>query len=248
MTTLTALIADDEALARRLLAEYLGAHPHIRLVAECEDGEAALARIEALAPDLVFLDIQMPRLSGIEVLELSGRRHGVIFTTAFDAHAIKAFELHAVDYLLKPFSQQRFDAALARAAQLRPADAVDAQALAVAARGGQYLQRLLIREREQVHVIPVEQIDWLEAQGDYLAVHAQGRSRLKLQKISEIEAQLDPAAFVRVHRSAIISVAALAAIERHGSEGHAARLRSGALVPISRSGLERLRGAVTGSP
>ncbi|WP_233151650.1 LytTR family DNA-binding domain-containing protein [Pelomonas sp. KK5] len=239
----TVLIADDEPLARRLLLEYLAAHPGLQLVAECADGEEALRQMEALKPDLVLLDIHMPRLSGIEVLEASGRRSGVIFTTAYDAHAIKAFELHAVDYLLKPFTQQRFDAALARAAALGQVSTEPAL-LAAAARGGEPLRRLLIREREQLHVIPVEQVEWLQAQGDYLAVHAQGRSRLKLQKISEIEAQLDPAAFVRVHRSAIVNVAFLAAIERHGAEGHAARLADGSLVPVSRSGLERLRDAV----
>ncbi len=242
--TLRALIVDDESLARRLLREYLGRHADVDIVGECENGEDALRQLDALAPDLVFLDIQMPRLSGLEVLELSGRRSGVIFTTAHDEHAIKAFELHAVDYLLKPFSQTRFDAALARARQLHQSNlaVMSPQALA-AARGGP-LSRVLIRDREQVQVIPVDTIECLEAQGDYLGVHAQGRCHLMLQKISEIETQLDPLRFIRVHRSWIVNLGLVVAIERHGAEGHGARLASGRLVPISRSGLEKLRQAM----
>ena len=239
--TLRALIVDDEMLARRLLREYLRPHADIEVIGESENGEDALRQLDACGPDLVFLDIQMPRLSGLEVLELSGRRSGVIFTTAYDEHAIKAFELHAVDYLLKPFSQARFDAALARARQLQAV--ANAQALAADARGGP-LQRLLIRDREQVQVIAVELIECLEAQGDYLGVHAQGRCQLKLQKISEIETQLDAKQFIRVHRSWIVNLAHVVAIERHGSEGHGARMAGGRLVPVSRSGLERLRQAM----
>jgi two-component system LytT family response regulator len=238
-TCLRALIVDDEELARRLIREYLATHADVDIVGECENGLDAVKQIGALAPDLVFLDIQMPRLTGLEVLELTGRRSGVIFTTAYDEHAIKAFELHAVDYLLKPFSKERFDDAVARARTLHaPAQpAIDA----LVARKDVPLERLLIRDRDQVHVIPVDRIDCFESQGDYLAVHAEGKCYLKPQRISEIEEQLDPKTFLRVHRSFIINLAHLQAIERHGADGHAARLRSGKRVPISRSGYERLR-------
>ena len=252
MTSLSpfrALVVDDEELARRLIREYLQGHADIEIVGECENGLDAVRQIGALAPDLVFLDIQMPRLTGLEVLELTGRRTGVIFTTAYDEHAIKAFELHAVDYLLKPFSKARFDDALARARTLhapasgtpgpgsRPAQALDA----LVARRTAPLERILIRDREQVHVIPVEQVECIEAQGDYLAIHVDGKCHLKPQRISEIEEQLDVARFLRVHRSFIISLAHLQAIERPGPDRHAARLRSGKRVPISRSGYEKLR-------
>ena len=242
-TRLRALIVDDEDLARHLVREYLQGHPDIEIVGECDNGLDAVRQIGALAPDLVFLDIQMPRLTGLEVLELTGRRSGVVFTTAYDEHAIKAFELHAVDYLLKPFSQARFDDALARARTLH-AGVVPAQAPALdalVARRGAPLERILVRDREQVHVIAIAQVECIEAQGDYLAIHADGKCHLKPQRISEIEAQLDPARFLRVHRSFIINLAHLQAIERPGPDRHAARLRSGKRVPISRSGYEKLR-------
>ena len=244
---LTALIVDDEPLARQLIREFLAPHGDITIAGECDNGLEAVKQIAALTPDLVFLDIQMPRLNGLEVLEASGLRQGVIFTTAHDQHAIKAFELHAVDYLLKPFSKARFDDALARARSLlSPAasaspDAKEASALAalVAGTSGP-LARVLIRDREQVHVIPVDKIDCIESQGDYLAVHSEGKCYLKRQTLSEIETQLDDRHFLRVHRSFIINLAQLQSIERQGSDGHAARLRSGQRVPISRSGYERL--------
>ena len=242
---LRALIVDDEELARRLIREYLQGHADIDIVGECENGLDAVKQIGALAPDLVFLDIQMPRLTGLEVLELTGRRAGVIFTTAYDEHAIKAFELHAVDYLLKPFSKARFDDALARARTLHaPAPGTPGQAPALdalVARRTAPLERILIRDREQVHVIAIEQVECIEAQGDYLAIHVDGKCHLKPQRISEIEEQLDGTRFLRVHRSFIISLAHLQAIERPGPDRHAARLRSGKRVPISRSGYEKLR-------
>jgi len=244
---LRALVVDDEDLARRLIREYLQGHPDIELAGECDNGLDAVRQIGALAPDLVFLDIQMPRLTGLEVLELTGRRDGVIFTTAYDEHAIKAFDLHAVDYLLKPFSKTRFDDALARArtlhagAQAAPGVSAAPALDALVARREAPLARILIRERDQVHVVDVDQVECIEAQGDYLAIHAGGKCHLKPQRISEIEEQLDPARFLRVHRSFIISLAHLQAIERPGPDRHAARLRSGKRVPISRSGYERLR-------
>jgi two-component system LytT family response regulator len=239
---LRALIVDDEELARHLIREYLAGHPDIEIVCECENGLDAVKQIGALAPDLVFLDIQMPRLTGLEVLELTGRRSGVIFTTAYDEHAIKAFELHAVDYLLKPFSKARFDAALDRARTLHLATRPEQAALdALVARRTEPLERLLIRDREQVHVIPIDKVECIEAQGDYLAIHAEGKCYLKPQRISEIEEQLDSRTVLRVHRPFIISLAHLLAIARPGPDRHAARLRSGKRVPISRSGYERLR-------
>ena len=244
---LRALIVDDEELARHLIREYLQGHADIAIVGECENGLDAVKQIGALAPDLVFLDIQMPRLTGLEVLELTGRRAGVIFTTAYDEHAIKAFELHAVDYLLKPFSKARFDDALARARTLHapargtPESAANSALDALVARKTAPLERILIRDREQVHVIAIDQVECIEAQGDYLAIHAAGKCHLKPQRISEIEEQLDATRFLRVHRSFIISLAHLQAIERPGPDRHAARLRSGKRVPISRSGYERLR-------
>lgn len=235
---LRALIADDEALARHLLREFLGAHADIELIGEADNGLEAARAINELKPDLVFLDIQMPKLTGLEVLELTGRRSGVIFTTAYDQHAMSAFELHAVDYLLKPFSQARFDAALARARLLLGQTQQGLQGLM----GPQALTRVLIRERDgSARVLPVEEIDYIEAQADYVAFHSQGRDHLKAQRISELEAQLDPARFVRVHRSFILNLAQLQSLEKTESDAHVARLRSGKRIPVSRSGYERLK-------
>ncbi len=238
--TLRALIAEDEPLARRLLAEYLRPHADIHVVAEADNGLDAARAISELKPDLVFLDIQMPRLTGLEVLALTGRRDGVIFTTAHDQHALQAFELHAVDYLLKPFSQVRFDAALERARRLRgqPQPGL-AQLLP---RGT--ITRVLVRDGEGMQVLLVDDIAYIEAQADYVAFHAHGREHLKAQRISELESQLDPTRFVRVHRSFIINLAALQGLEKTDSDAFVARMKNGKRIPVSRSGYDRLRAAI----
>lgn len=243
--TLQALIADDEPLARRLLAEYLQAHADITVVAEADNGLAAARAITELKPDLVFLDIQMPKLTGLEVLELTGRRDGVVFTTAHDQHALRAFELHAVDYLLKPFAQDRFDAALARARRLlgQPAPGLDQLVSPTAPR----IARVLVRDHDSaggLQVLLVDDIAYIEAQADNVAFHAHGREHLKAQRISELEAQLDPVRFVRVHRSFIINLAQLQGLERTDSDAYIARMKNGKRIPVSRSGYDKLRTAL----
>ena len=234
---LRTLIADDEPLARALVREFLAVHPDVDIIAEADNGLEAARCIQEQSPDLVLLDIQMPKLTGLEVLQLTGLRHGVIFTTAYDQHALAAFDLHAVDYLLKPFSQARFDAALERARQLRGAPVPEVQRLVAA----QTLQRVLIRDGAQLRVLPLAEVDYIEAQADYVAFHHAGRDHLKTQRISELEEQLDPQQFVRVHRSFILNLAQLQGVERTESNAYAARLRSGKRIPVSRSGYERLR-------
>lgn len=234
---LRALVAEDEPLARRLLAEYLRAHADISIVAEADNGLDAARAITELKPDLVFLDIQMPKLTGLEVLELTGRRDGVIFTTAYDQHAMRAFELHAVDYLLKPFSQTRFAAALTRARRLlgQPAPGLDQLVPRTT------LTRVLVRYGEGMQVLLVDDIAYIEAQSDQVAFHAHDREHLKTQRISELEAQLDPTRFVRVHRSFIINLAALQGLEKTDSDAFVARMKNGKRIPVSRSGYDRLR-------
>jgi two-component system, LytTR family, response regulator len=239
--TLSALIADDEQLARSLLAEYLRPHGDIRIVAEAENGLEAARAMTEFKPDLVFLDIQMPKLTGLEVLELTGRRDGIIFTTAYDQHAMRAFELHAVDYLLKPFSQARFDAALARARCLLGQAAPGLERLVAP---GPRLTRVLVKDASHeggMQVLLVDDIAYIESQADQVAFHAHGREHLKTQRISELEAQLDPARFVRVHRSFIINLTALVGLEKTDSDAYVARMKNGKRIPISRSGYERLR-------
>lgn len=248
MNTTTAplriLIVDDEPLARGLIREYLAQHPDLNIVGESEHGLQAVQDITELAPDLIFLDIQMPKLSGLEVLELTGRRSGVIFTTADDQHALKAFDLHAVDYLLKPFSQQRFDDALARAR--RAVAQVQPEVQNLLADANQRPARILIRDRNQVHVIAVEKVEYVQAQDDYISIHSAGRDYLKTQSLAELATQLDPAQFVRVHRSYLLNLQFLQGLERATKDNFVAVLRDGQRIPISRSGYERLGGLIDG--
>ncbi len=246
------LIVDDEHLARAVLREYLGAQAGVEIVGECANGFEAVKAIGELQPDLVFLDIQMPRLDGFEVVELAGAHAHYVFVTAYDQFALRAFEVHALDYLLKPFSRARLEQALAhaRARLQQPAPqkaqadrALDALAAEARARHAP-LERILIRDGARVQVVPVAQVDYIEAEDDYVAVCAGGRRWLKSQRLAELEGQLDPSAFLRVHRSYIVNLAAIARIEPAGKDGHCALLASGARVPISRSGYQKLKEAM----
>jgi two-component system LytT family response regulator len=235
------LIVDDEHLARAVLREHLGAHADIEVVGECANGFEAVKAIAELRPELVFLDIQMPRLDGFEVAELAGAGTHYVFVTAYDQFALRAFEVHAIDYLLKPFGRQRLAQALAHARErLRAPQAVAALVSAVQARH-QPLERILIRDGARVQVIPAAQIDYIEAQDDYVQVVAAGRAWLKSQRLAELEELLDPGAFLRVHRSFIVSLAAIERIDPSGKDGHCAVLRGGARIPVSRSGYQKLR-------
>lgn len=233
------LIVDDEELARRLIREYLQAHNDIEITGECENGLEALQAITEHNPDLIFLDIQMPKLSGLEVLELTGRDSGVIFTTAYDQYALKAFDLHAVDYLLKPFSQQRFDEALAKGRKMLGLADQGLHNLLTDTRSK--LERIVVRDRGQVHVIPVDQVEYVEAQDDYIQIYTAGKSHLKTQSLSELEAQLDSSKFVRIHRSYLIRLAALQGLQRAGKDAQVAVLQNGTQLPVSRAGYERLK-------
>jgi two-component system LytT family response regulator len=245
------IIVDDELLARAVLREYLAAYPDVEIVGECANGFEAVKAIAELAPDLVFLDIQMPKLDGFEVVELAGAKGSqsaqYVFVTAYDQFALRAFEVHALDYLLKPFSPERLAQALAHARERiksPQAGAAAREAVAAAAEAAQRrapLERILIRDGARVQVIPAAQIDYIEAQDDYVQVVAAGRAWLKSQRLSELEEQLDPGAFLRVHRSYILSLAAIERIEPSGKDGHCAVLRGGARIPVSRSGYAKLR-------
>ena len=247
----TAVVVDDEGPARALVREYLAAHPDVEVVAECANGFEAVKAIGETRPDLVFLDIQMPKLDGFEVLELLDPGPAVVFCTAYDEYALKAFEIHAVDYLLKPFGRERFAEALARArARLHARTASGgpgvpmppAAALADAARPpGRWLERILVKDGARVHVIPVEKLDYLEAQDDYVAIHAEGREWLKNQPLAQIESGLDPARFVRVHRSYVIHLERLARLEPYAKDSRVAVLKDGKELPVSRAGYARLK-------
>src|SRR6185503_237148 len=205
---LRVVVVDDEPLARAVVCEYLTKYPEVELVAECGNGFDAVKAVTELSPDLLFLDVQMPKLDGFEVLELLGRDVPVVFITAYDQYALRAFEVHAVDYLLKPFSEERFAEALERTRERMPArDPMPIDALMSAARPKQGpLERVLIRDGSQVHVLPVDRIDYVEAQDDYVCFMSEGKPYLKDQTLGIAEASLDSARFVRIHRSYLLNI------------------------------------------
>ncbi len=237
-----AVIVDDEELARKLLRELLETHPEIQVLAECANGFEAVKAVAELKPDLLFLDIQMPKLDGFEVLELIGADIAVIFVTAYDTYAMRAFEVHAVDYLLKPFSGPRFEAALERAkSRLGQKMASVAELAAAARRPAQYLERIAVRDGTKVHIIPIAKLDYVEAQDDYVALSSAGVKHLKQQTIASLEAGLDPSRFVRVHRSYIVNLERVVKIEPYSKESRVAILRDGTQLPVSRAGYARLK-------
>jgi len=241
------IIVDDEMLARGVVREYLAEHADVEVVAECANGFEAVKAITELAPDLVFLDIQMPKLDGFEVAELAGGKTRYIFATAFDQHAIKAFEFHALDYLLKPFSQQRFDQALAHARANMGKGAGDAAVenmVREAAGRNKPLGRVLIRDGAKVHVINTDKIEHIEAQDDYVQIRSEGKSYLKNQRMAELEGQLDGEQFLRIHRSYIVNIAFVDRIEQATKDSHVAILKDGGRIPISRSGYQKIRAVI----
>lgn len=238
-----ALIVDDEELARRLLREMLAQHPEVEIAAECGNGMDAVKAAAEHKPDLLFLDVQMPKLTGFDVLELMERENtAVIFVTAYDQYAMKAFDVHAVDYLLKPYSRERFEAALERAKSQKAPKQVDASELAAAARPtGQYAERIVVKDGTKVTLIPVTKLDYAEATDDYVTLVSEGKKHLKQQTISGLELALDPAQFVRIHRSYLVNLERVVRIEPYGKDSKVAILANGARLPVSKAGLGRLK-------
>jgi two-component system LytT family response regulator len=246
---LRAVIADDEELARRLLREYLKAEPDIEIVAECGNGFEAVKAMNEQKPDVVFLDVQMPKLDGFEVLEVVDSEAAVVFVTAFDQYAMRAFDAAAVDYLLKPFTTERFRASLervrARLRDRRPAGIP--QNLKHASRApGEYLERLVVKDGPRVYVIPAGRLDYAEAQDDYVALRSEGKSWLKQQTISSLESALDPRRFLRVHRSFLVNVERIVRIDSNTKDTWVAVLSDGSKIPVSRGGHVRFREIVGG--
>lgn len=237
-----ALVVDDEELARQVLRELLQEHPEIQIVAECVNGFEAVKAICEHQPDLMFLDVQMPKLSGFDVLELIEEDVAVIFVTAYDQYAMKAFEVHAVDYLLKPIGRDRFEEALGRAKKRIGEKKPSVEQIVAAARPPQqYLERLVVRDGTRVTLIPAAKLDYVEAQDDYIALASQGAKHLKQQTIASVEAGLDPARFVRIHRSYIVNFERVVRIEPYGKDSRLAILADGTRLPVSRTGYARLK-------
>ena len=236
------VIVDDEELARKMLLEFLASHPEIEIVGECANGFEAVKAVTELNPDLIFLDIQMPKLNGFEVLELIGTDRAIVFVTAFDEYALRAFEIHAVDYLLKPFAAERFETALQRVKQRLGGKVPVPIELATSARPpAQYLERLVVKDGTRVYVIPVAKLDFAEAQDDYVALSTEGKKHLKQQTISSLETALDPQRFLRIHRSYIVNLERVTKIEPYSKDNYVVVLGSGQQLPVSRSGYARLR-------
>ncbi len=286
-SALRALIVDDEELARQYLRELLAAHPHVTVVGECKDGFQAVKAVQELDPDVVFLDIQMPKLDGFEVLELlepaRGPTPAVVFVTAYDEHALRAFEVHAVDYLLKPFTPERLADALERVQPPPPADeppppageppysgeppppsgeppppagqanapcsagqkAIPRELAAAARPPDEPVTRVVVKDGTKIVVIPVDDLDYAEAQDDYIALHSRGQSWLKHQSIASLERTLDPERFLRIHRSVLVNLDRIVRLEPHGRDSRRATLRDGTELPVSRAGYQRLRALLT---
>ena len=237
-----ALIVDDEELARHIIRELLQPHSEIEVVAECANGFEAMKAFAEHKPDLIFLDVQMPKLTGFDVLELIGTGPMVIFVTAYDQYAMRAFDVHAVDYLLKPIGRERFEAALSRAKERLGERMPAAQELAAAARPPQqFLERVVVKDGTRVTLIPIAKLDYVEAQDDYVALASQGKKHLKQQTIASLEACLDPKCFVRIHRSYIVNLERVVRIEPYGKDSRLAILSDGTRLPVSRTGYARLQ-------
>ncbi|HSY77214.1 MAG TPA: LytTR family transcriptional regulator DNA-binding domain-containing protein [Bacteroidia bacterium] len=238
------ILIDDEPLARSILAEYLQNYTDISVVQECGDGFEGVKAIAQHQPDLIFLDVQMPKINGFEMLELLDSPPAVIFTTAFDDYAMKAFEAHAVDYLLKPFSKERFDKAMKKWKEHyeKPGSKEAVQSLIESAsQQPDQHNRVVVKTGSKIRIIPMHEIQYLEADDDYVKIHTEDGSHLKKKTMSYFEEVLDKTQFVRVHRSYIIQIQQVTRIEPYEKEGHLAILKSGAKIPISKTGYPKLK-------
>jgi two-component system LytT family response regulator len=238
------IIIDDEPLARSIVKEYLKAYPSFEIIAECNNGFEGVKAIQQYSPDLIFLDIQMPKINGFEMLELLDEPPAVIFTTAFDEYAMKAFETHAIDYLLKPFSKERFDKAVQKflsqynnILKQQPAKAL----LETASASPNQSNRVVVKDGNKIKIIPIAQIQYFEAADDYVKITTAEGSFLKNKTMASFEKLLPAQQFVRIHRSYIVNVQLISRIDAYEKESHIMQLTSGAKLPVSKSGYMKLK-------
>lgn len=238
-----AIIIDDELLARSMVKEYLQSYPDIELVRECCDGFEGIKAIQQYQPDLIFLDIQMPRINGFEMLELVEQPPAVIFTTAFEEYAIRAFESHAIDYLLKPFSKERFDKALQKWMQQNQQEKKEATQEILQSKIISPVQqnRVVVKENNHIKIIPTSNIRYLEAADDYVKIHTADGSFLKNKTMGYFEEMLESQNFVRIHRSYIVNIQLITRIDPYEKENHLAVLSIGLKLPVSKSGYAKLK-------
>lgn len=240
-----AILIDDEALARDVVKHYLQSHPEIEIVAECADGFEGLKAITQHQPDLIFLDIQMPKISGFEMLELVEKHPAVIFTTAFDEYAIKAFEVNAVDYLLKPIEKSRFDQAMQKLpSKLKDKDESTHELLETASLSPAQNSRVVVKNAGVIKIIPVSDLHYLEADDDYVKLSTADGNYHKNKTMGFFEQTLDPAQFIRIHRSYIINLAEVTKIELKEKDSYVVLLKSGIWLPVSKTGYVKLKAAL----
>jgi len=236
------IIIDDEPLARSIVREYITQYDDIEVVAECGDGFEGVKAITQFEPDLIFLDIQMPKINGFEMLELLDKMPSVIFTTAFDEYALKAFEIHAIDYLLKPFNKERFDKAVSRWKALQPPRSSNTPALLeTIAEQEQQPQRVVIKLNNKIKIIPFSDIIYIEAAEDYVFIHTSEGRYMKHKTMTFFENALDKNIYVRCHRSFIVNVQLINRLEVYEKDSHVAILTTGAKVQVSKSGYSKLK-------
>lgn len=237
-----ALIIDDEEPARSLIKHYLDKHGSVEVAGECPDGYCALLSIRELKPDLIFLDIQMPRITGFELLEVLEEKPEIIFTTAYDEYAIRAFDINAVDYLLKPFPEQRFYEAVDKAIQrIRTGAGSKISGLSsMTMEGSAPLRRVIIRKGSAISFISVSDIHYIQAEDDYVMIYHSGGKALKQQTMKYYEKQLPAREFVRIHRSYIVAIEQISRVEPYGKDNHIAIMKDGKRLPVSRSGYQKL--------
>lgn len=244
-TKIKIIIIDDESLARQVSRNYLSRHNNIEIVAECSNGFDAIKKINELKPDIILLDIQMPKLTGFEMIELIENPPVIIFTTAYDHFAIKAFEVSAVDYLLKPFSEERFDQAINKAIKLlddkfKQDDSIRS-IIAEHDKKIETLERIVIKDGGKINIIPVNEIRRIEAQDDYVMIYSEQGKFLKQKTMKYFEDHLDETQFVRIHRSHIINLFYLQHLEQQENDSYKIILKNGQDLPVSKSGLARLK-------
>ncbi len=245
MEKIRTVIIEDEAPAREIIKYYLKELDSVEVIAECGDGFSGLKTISQMKPDLVFLDIQMPRLTGIEMLEVLTEKPEIIFTTAYDQFALRAFELNAVDYLLKPFPKRRFLEAVKKAIdkiESGTGNQIPAnQILANKPEPVSPVNRVVVRKGNAINLIPVDQIRYVEAQDDYVMIYHAGGKALKQQTMKFYEDNLSKTDFVRIHRSYIVRIEEIKRIEPYGKDNHVAILQTGDKLPVSRAGYKNLK-------
>ena len=243
---MNAIIVDDEYLAREIVKKYLEKHADIDILAECSNGFEAVKEITDKKPDLIFLDIQMPKLNGFEMLELLDVHPSIIFTTAFDDYAIKAFEVNAVDYLLKPFSEERFNEALEKAiGRINKKSSDEEKIKKLISHRDQLtetLERIVVKDGSKITIIPVETLRWIEAQDDYVRIHSEGGKFMKKKTMKFFEDHLDPNNFIRIHRSSIINVSSIKQMELYEKDSYRVIMKDETKLPVSKTGLQKLRG------